>query len=246
MPLQRPVASVSSSSAETKAGGGGTNIPMIIFAVLFLLAAGGFVWSYINYSNAKKQLVVLTDPKAQQEAAKKEVQALVDKVKKLVVLPENEDPTIATITDAPALAKEQPFYKDAHNGDKLMVYMQAKKAFIYDPNRNILVNVGPIYMENSAQQVQNALNIEVRNGSSKTGQGTTVADDLKQTAAFNVVKVANAAKGDYQGNIIVDKSKGDKNTIIDALKTKYSAAVVKDLPQGEKDTDAEVLLIVGN
>jgi len=238
-----PIAeTVKSKKASSK------NWLVITLAVLFLIAAAGFAWSYINYIKAQKQLAVLADPKAQQDAAKKELQALVDRVKKLVVLPEGEDPTIATITDAAGLAKEQPFYKDAHNGDKLLVYMQAKKAFIYDPSRNILVNVGPIYMDNSGQQTaaQSTLNVEVRNGSSKAGEGTTVSDEIKKLTGFTVVSVANAVKNDYQGNILVDQTDGSKSAMVNALKTKYNATVVSVLPAGEKATSAEVLLIVGN
>ena len=39
--------------------------------------------------------------------------------------------------------------KNAQNGDKLLVYQQAKQAFIYSPARNKLVNVGPILMDGS-------------------------------------------------------------------------------------------------
>lgn len=59
-------------------------------------------------------------------------------------LPE-EDPTIATITDAENLIQQQPFYAGAQNGDKLLIFPNAKKAIIYSEARDKLINVGPIY-----------------------------------------------------------------------------------------------------
>lgn len=71
---------------------------------------------------------------------------LILKISKLVILPTGEEPAVATINDAPSLIKEQVFYKNAINGDIVLVYQKAAKAIVYSPSRNIIVNVGPVYL----------------------------------------------------------------------------------------------------
>ncbi|MBU0546315.1 LytR C-terminal domain-containing protein [Patescibacteria group bacterium] len=243
-----------SVSKATGTSGKNSGKSLIIFAllILFLIAVAGFAWSYNGYVQTRKELALLSDPNAKEEVSKKETEQLVESLKKLVVLPEDETPTVATITDAAAMAKEQPFYKDAHNGDKLLVYMQARKAYIYDPNRNILVNIGPIYIDDQAQAPSTStpeakmLNVEVRNGSNTPGKGTLLAIELKKDPNITVLSASNADNKDYQGILIVDLSGGAKAGEISALADSLEAKVVSVVPSGERASSAEVLVIAGN
>ena len=79
-----------------------------------------------------------------------QVKDLIAKVGKLVILPTGEDPVIATINDADGLTKQQVFYKGSINGDVVLVYQKAAKAIVYSPSRNIIVNVGPVVLQNQA------------------------------------------------------------------------------------------------
>lgn len=141
-----------SVSASSKDGSGKAIVAVVI--IIAALAIAGCVWMFIKYSSAKKQINSLTTPQGQQEMAKKEVQDLLNKIKVHIVLPEGEEPTIATITDADALKKEQAFYRDAKNGDKVVIYMQEKKAIIYNEEKDVLVNVGPIFVNDNTSTPQ--------------------------------------------------------------------------------------------
>jgi hypothetical protein len=77
----------------------------------------------------------------------KKIQEILEKVSKLMILPEGETPAFATITDAATLSKEQSFYRDSENGDIVLVYKKALKAIIYRPAKEIIVNVGPVTVE---------------------------------------------------------------------------------------------------
>ncbi len=77
------------------------------------------------------------------------------------MLPKNEPPSIATINNIALLQKDSPFYKDAHNGDVLLIYFQAKKAYIYNPTENIIVNTGPVSVEKNLTDTQAAATISV-------------------------------------------------------------------------------------
>lgn len=123
---------------------------MVVVIIVAALAVAGCAWMYLKYSAAKKQVSALATPQGQQELAKKEIQALLEKIGKHIVLPAGEEPTVATVTNADILKNEQAFYRDAQNGDKVIVYMQAKKAIIYNEAKDILVNVGPIFINEAA------------------------------------------------------------------------------------------------
>lgn len=108
-----------------------------IIAVLAIAAAGYFYYELYTLKQ---------DPNAQ---ARKEVNSLVAKVSKLVVLPEGETPTVATVSDAEAL-KTQPFFKNAKQGDKVLIFAQARKAILYSVEMNKIIEVAPLNIGEAA------------------------------------------------------------------------------------------------
>ena len=119
----------------------------IILLLIFILALSWFVFDYIE---AKKQIAFLSDPETQQQARieveQKEIEKIVMLVSKLIILPAGA-PNLATIQDAETLSVQQPFFKDAENGDKILIYKD--KAIIFSPTKNMLVNVGPVYSKDT-------------------------------------------------------------------------------------------------
>lgn len=69
-------------------------------------------------------------------------------VGKLIVLPTDEDPTIATVADLNAL-KGQPFFEKAEIGDKVLIYKRAAKAILYRPRENKVIDIGPVFFATS-------------------------------------------------------------------------------------------------
>jgi len=69
-------------------------------------------------------------------------EALIEDVSEIMVLP-NETPVIATIENIEEV-KDQPFFKNAQNGDKVLAFIQSKKAILYRPSTNQIIEVGPI------------------------------------------------------------------------------------------------------
>lgn len=84
-----------------------------------------------------------------QAVAQKELTEFVDKVSKLIVLPTNETPTLATVSDPEAL-KDQAFFASALKGDKVLIYAQAKKAILYSVTLNKILDVAPLNIGTSA------------------------------------------------------------------------------------------------
>jgi len=78
-----------------------------------------------------------------EKVAENEVKQTLKQVSNLILLPQGEMPTIATVTDISLLPK-QPFFQQAQNGDKVLMYTGAQKAYLYRPSLNKLIEVAPL------------------------------------------------------------------------------------------------------
>jgi len=122
-------------------------VPRVVwlsFLFLLLIMAGGFGWIIYRYKVYENRAA----PAARQEQIKKDTAKLIKLVGRHVLLPVGEEPKMATIVDAEKLRKDQPdFYANAKNGDEVLIYFISKKAFIYDPVNDIVINIGPVLLE---------------------------------------------------------------------------------------------------
>jgi hypothetical protein len=75
--------------------------------------------------------------------AENEARSVIEKVGKLMLLPTDETPTIATVAE-PEKIKDQPFFANVKKGDKVLIYKNAKKAILYDPVANKIIEVAPL------------------------------------------------------------------------------------------------------
>ena len=114
-----------------------------LFIVVLIIAA----WSYGFYEIGRAS-VYSAHPEL---SGNEQATAILSKVSKLIQLPSNETPTMATITDAAAAKKAQPFLANAQNGDVLIVYTSAQEALLYRPSSNVLITVGPVDTQGAAQ-----------------------------------------------------------------------------------------------
>lgn len=112
-------------------------------ALLVVLASIPSVYFFRQY---QKVQLKLNNPT---EASKQDTKETIAAVGKLILLPEDEEPTIATVTDATKLSG-QPFFTNAQNGDKVIIYTKAKKAILYRVETNKIIDVAPVNIGNSA------------------------------------------------------------------------------------------------
>jgi hypothetical protein len=78
-------------------------------------------------------------------------QPLENKVSLLVDLPQGETPTIATVNDASKL-KNQAFFANAKDGDKVLIYSKAGKAVLYRPSSNRIIEYSTANLGSSPTQ----------------------------------------------------------------------------------------------
>lgn len=170
------------------------------------------------------------------------------KVATHIVLPD-ETPTIATVTDKEKLSS-QPFFLQAENEDKLLIYTQAKKAILYRPSTDKIIDVAPLITEetsapDSALSETNEVTVTLLNGSEKVGVTNSLDDDLVKT--FPNIKIsqkAAAARSDYSQTLVVDVS--GKNFDFATQLSRELGGIVGSLPDGEQPATTDLVVIVGN
>lgn len=131
---------MTSSKILTNQERGNIVLGLLIGAVLALIPSYYF---YTKYQQAQKLL------KNPQQVSLEQTKSVVDKVGKLIALPNDETPSLATVQDKSKL-KDQPFFKNAVNGDKLLLFIKAKKAILYRESNNKIIEVAPINIQKQA------------------------------------------------------------------------------------------------
>ncbi len=102
----------------------------------------------------KKEVNTLKDPgKVQSASDTQEAEQLKEEVGKLYEIPQDETPTVATVVDA-SKVKNQAFFANSQNGDKVLLFAKAGKAVLYRPSTKKIIEVAPINLGNGQQQSQ--------------------------------------------------------------------------------------------
>jgi hypothetical protein len=89
-----------------------------------------------------------------QQQNKEAAQKVVSQVRKLYNIPDDVDPTVATIVDVNELRKRNAFYNKAKNGDYLIITND--RAILFDPKANVIVDVVPVQIQADASSSSKA------------------------------------------------------------------------------------------
>lgn len=200
-------------------------IAVYALPLIGLAAFGGYYF--------KKYNELQSNPISAEQATQQEEERTLREVGKLYELPTDEKPTIATVKDKEALKKQYPdFFDKAENGDKLLVYQNAKLAILYRPSFKQLIKVGPL-------QVQENPVVKVVGTDAERAAIEKQLKDAKLT-----VQAGSAAKGQIIGVTVVDVS--GKNTEFAAQVATAISGKVGSLPEGEdKPEGVDILVFVG-
>ena len=118
-----------------------------------VLVLGLAVLAFVNYqkrvqlaSELKKlsvQMEQLQTGNSPENVA--QAKAIVEKVKKHMTIDGSIEPTVATIVDVNALKSRNEFYKNAKNGDFLIV--TPTRAILYNPDTDMILDVVPVQLQ---------------------------------------------------------------------------------------------------
>lgn len=217
----------------------------VVAGIIFAVALMPSVYFYDQYQRVKDQL------SKQIPAPADSAKELEEQVGKHMSLPK-EVPSIARVSDKAALAG-QDFFKNAQNGDKVLIYKKSKLAVLYRPSTDKIINVAPIAVDGdvagsniaspSAAPVTKPVVAAVYNATKTAGHAKVVG--AKITAANPSIKLGTLGntKGDYAEILVVQLTKEGKEA---------AAKVARDLggrtapmPKGEATPEADLLVIAG-
>jgi len=217
---------------------GNINIFLVILISLLILASIGS--SFFFYNKYQKS-------QGSQEQPITDIERVVKAVSALMVLPTGETPTLATISDKTKL-QNQPFFKDAENGDRILVYAEAKRAILYRPSINKIIDIAPVVPFEEEKEELPPAKIALYNGSSVSGLTSKIENRLladEKLGSLVEVVTKESAMGQYQQTLIVDL-KGDQEKITSFL-VDFLGGIVGSFPAEEiLPQDAEIAIFLSS
>lgn len=135
---------------------GGRKLLSIILVVALAILA------YVNYSKRVQLATELQKLSVQMEQLQTgnnpqnvaAAKAIVERVRRHIMISTTVEPTVATIVDVNTLKARNDFYKDAKNGDNLIV--TPTRAILYDPDKDIILDVVPVQLTPQAGAASSA------------------------------------------------------------------------------------------
>jgi hypothetical protein len=211
-----------------------TKIIITLLALALLAACFGMYYFYHQFRQTEQSRNGVVAPEADQVATA---------AGKLMVLPTDETPSLATVMDKEAVAS-QPFFKNAENGDKLLIYAKAMKAILYRPSDNKIIEAEPIVLNSPPAVEQKTLQVAYYNGTETAGAAAEA--EAKIQAKF-VGLTETAVKGNavknYKNTLVVDLT--GKNSTSTKVIADFLGGTTGQLPDGEAKPSADVLIILG-
>lgn len=179
----------------------------------------------------------------------RETADLIKKVSVLITLPK-EVPSVATVADKSKLS-DQSFFKNAENGDKVLIFTDAKKAYLYRPSSNKIIEVGPINI-NTPEKLPPlpktttepiSLRVAIYNGTQINGLASDTEAQINAVfPSYKVVIKANA-KQKYSATFVIDLT-GTHLSEAEAV-AKSVGGMIQETPKNEEMPDADILIILG-
>lgn len=212
--------------------------------VILLLALYPTYYFYNRFEELKKNT---------QNTASDAIVSEKDKVARLIELPTDEEPVLATVTDKNKL-NDQQFFANSKNGDKVLIYEKARKAYLYRPSTDKLIEVSTLNITSDTsnrssipKKIQTDLTrVILRNGTHIDGLAATLESEINNAIPDIIVTTKeNAVDDKYKKTLVI--ALNEKSRQKTAALAKYLNAQVSDLPAKEnKPANAEILVIIGN
>jgi hypothetical protein len=97
------------------------------FAILFIVLSAFAGYTVINNRTSPENDLLTTE----------------NRIGRHIILPSDEKPALSTVLDVSKIS-DQVFFKNAKNGDRVLIYLNNKLVVLYRPSIDRLINVGPV------------------------------------------------------------------------------------------------------
>lgn len=233
----------------------------LVLGCLVLIATFIAIFFYGKSNQTKKELELLS-----QQLKESNSQDILVNVENITEVPQNEEPTVATITDINKL-KSQSFFSKAKNGDKLIIYKNSNRAILYRPSNNKIIEATTVALEgidqtgNIKETNENSndkseseietktITVAVLNSTGVPGLAGSLSKQLE--TEFTEFKIAieevGDANGSYEETFIVNKANKEALKNETDLLAQYLKARVATIPSEEdiSDINADIIIYIG-
>ena len=231
--------------------------PVLILIALVLGGSGYYFFFFFQFNST-----------AASEAA--ELKRVVTAVGKLMDLPQDETPVLATVTDREKI-KTQAFFARSENGDKVLLYTNLGRAILYRPSTNKIVDVTlinttnttdaptdsptnpppvintpiPVLSSTPTPTPANQTKVILLNGTATPGLTNSAETRLlADNTEIQIVQKANAAQQNYATTQVIALSTS-ATTVASEIASLFNTTVTQQLPPGESASGADVVVILG-
>lgn len=258
VPAEAPTETTSVRAKRTK-----PSPTVSVMGFLLFLALGTAGYFYYQYTHTA------------QVAEAREIKELVTKIGAVIALPEQEVPTLATVTNKNKL-DNQPFFQKAENGDKILIYATAGQVVLYRPATGKVIDMTTVTIAKEAPQevvapdpipeevvpvveesVEEVVPVEpvdittlsatiaLYNGSAKVGVTNTFETELLQQFPALTVVAKEKAAKNDYQGVSIIDLSGTNTVLAEGLAQSFTGTVAT-LPADETAPSADILIVVGN
>lgn len=226
---------------------------IILLAIIAILGPAATLYINNKYRPINTKVIIGTTSAQPQD----EVTTLNNKIREYMDLPP-EMPTIATVSDLEKL-KSQPFFARARQGDKVLFFQSLKKAILFRPSTNKIIEVATMNIGSTPGTKTNVsvtptitqaarndkdLKVVVWNGTTTAGIAQKGENALKGITNLTVTTAEEGAqKRDYEKTLVINLNEVPEEKIKEIAKV--VKGTIEKLPNFEKAPLYDVLIILG-
>ncbi len=185
-------------------------------------------------------------PKEEPRETRTELSLILADIRKVMLLTESETPTLATVTEAEKM-KTQSFFKNAENGDKVIIYVASHKAILWRPSTKMIIEVGTVSKDNSTATTDAPPRVDLEKKvairATNAEKLATIVKKAKTIPGVQITASETSATTQYNKTLVIDLS--GKRSSEAQLLAQILSATVGDLPSTEKAAkNADFLILV--
>jgi hypothetical protein len=178
---------------------------------------------------------------AKHTSSKGDLKSVESSVGKLMLLPKDEQPTLATVENKNSL-NDKFLASHSKNGDRVLIYTKNQMVIIYRPNLNKIAAVGTVTQDPAFNEAQNAT-MTIMDGANDADKTQTIINKIK--TAYPNIKITNGGKAprDFPYTIIIDNSNQKDDLVFSLVDIISGKKGVVPLDVDKANTD--LMVIVG-
>jgi hypothetical protein len=179
---------------------------------------------------------------ASRSVGQKELSQVKATVEKLMLLPNDEEPTLAIVDDVSKL-KDSFLIAKAQNGDDVLLYNKNAMVIIYRPSINKIVAVGSVTADPAIPEAHGA-SITVMNGSNDSVKTKIIMNKVREAYPdLKIIDGGSTNKQDFTTTIVIDNTNQKDNLQLALMSVVNGKKGV--VPLGEIKSETDLMIIVG-